>query len=257
MFRVIFLFVFATSYLFSAILDEIEKSGVFKVCIWPDYFAISYLDPRTQKLSGIDVELAKHLADFLDSELEFVSSSFATLIEDVDSKKCHIAMFGIGVTPNRLEKLRFTSPHLASDIYAITTKSNKKVNSWSDIDKKGTIVAVAKGTLHEPVMRERLKNATLVVLDSPKAREQEVRSGRADLFMTDFPFGKRVIETTEWAKLIVPNEEFHITNYAWAMRYGDDDFYNRVEEFMQLIKKDGRLLQASKNSGLFPIVLLK
>ena len=49
-------------------------------------------------------------------------------------------MFAIADTKMRREQMRFTSAHLQSDIYAITTKTNKKINSWEDIDKEGVII---------------------------------------------------------------------------------------------------------------------
>ena len=238
-------------------LDKIKQNNQIKVCIWPEYYGISYLDQRTQKLVGIDSDLAKELAKDLDVKLKFIPSSFATLVKDVNSDKCDIAMFAIGNTESRRAKLRFTTPHLSSDIYAITTKANKKINSWEDIDKKGIVVAVAKGTYHEPVMKKKLKNAQLLVVNSFKAREQEVKASRADVFMTDYPFGKRMIAKTNWAKLIIPSKTYHKTPYAWVMNYGDDKFYNRVEKFISDIKKDGRLLELAKKNGLEPIAKLK
>lgn len=151
-------------------LDKIQASKTLRVCIWPDYFAISYRDPKTRQLSGIDIDMAKALGKWLGATVEFVDSSFANLIGDVTGDRCDIAMFAVGITPLRQEKLRFTQPHLASDIYAITTKGNRRIKTWNDIDKPGTLVAVAKGTLHEPVMKEKLKQATLKVLDTPHAR---------------------------------------------------------------------------------------
>ncbi len=239
------------------ILHKVIETNKLQVCIWPEYYGISYLDQRTQKLVGIDSDLAKELAKDLNVKLEYVKSSFATLIEDITSQKCDIAMFAIGNTKARREKVKFTSAHLSSDIYAITTKSNKKINSWEDIDKKGVVVAVAKGTYHEPVMKEKLKNAQLLVVDSYKAREQEVKSGRADVFMTDYPFGKRMLAKTNWAKLIIPNSTYHMTDYAWVINYGDDKFYRRVEKFITDIREDGRLLRLSQKNGLEPIVKLK
>lgn len=238
-------------------LETIQKNNELKVCIWPEYYGISYLDPRTQTLSGIDTDLAAELAKDLGVKLTFVQSSFATLLQDIPNNKCDIAMFAIGNTPSRAQKIRFTTPHLSSDIYAITTKSNKKIQSWMDIDKKGVVVAVAKGTYHEPVMKEKLKHATLLVVNSMHAREQEVQAGRADVFMTDYPFAKRMLAKTEWAKLIEPTETYHKTPYAWAVAYGDDAFYNAVETFVQNIKQDGRLLKAAHNNGLIPIANLK
>ena len=233
-------------------LESIIKNNKLKVCIWQEYYGISYLDQRTQKLIGIDSDLAKELAKDLKVRLEYIPSSFPTLIKDINEDKCDIAMFAIGNTESRRAKIRFTTPHLSSDIYAITTKTNKRISTWEDIDKKGIIVAVAKGTYHEPVMKSKLKNATLLVVNSFKQREEEVRAGRADVFMTDYPFGKRMLEKTDWAKLIIPKETYHMTPYAWAMAYGNEDFYNKVEEFIKRVKKDNRLLNLAKKNGLLP-----
>jgi len=238
-------------------LNTILKDKNLKVCIWPNYYGISYLNQRTQKLIGIDVDLAKELAKDLQVNLEFIPSSFATLINDITQDKCDIAMFAIGNTKKRREKIRFTTPHLASDIYAITTKINKKIKNWEDIDKKGVVVSVAKGTYHETVMKQKLKNAELLVVNSYKARENSVLSGRADVFMGDYPFGKRMLAKTNWAKLIIPTETYHMTPYAWAISYGNDKFYNRIEKFIQDIKIDGRLFQYAKENGLEAIVKLK
>lgn len=237
-------------------LDKVLQAKTVRVCIWPDYFGISHRDPKTRQLSGIDVDMANAMGKSLGVAVQFVDSSFARLIDDVLQDRCDIAMFAIGITPQRQEKLRFTSPHLASDIYAITTKSNRRIRDWADIDKAGTVVAVAKGTLHEPVMREKLQAATLKVLDTPHAREQEVESGRADVFMTDFPFSIRMLKTTDWARLVKPPQTYHITSYGWAMRPGDDAWHARVEAFLQQARRDGTLRQAAERNNLLQIALL-
>lgn len=254
---VILLFLITYSWANESRLDKILETKQIKVCIWPQYYSITYVDPRTQNLTGIDSDLSKELAKDLGVNLKLVKSSFPTLINDVTSNKCDIAMFGIAKTKKRMEKLRFTTPHLKSDIYAITTKTNKKIQRWDDIDKKGIIVAVAKGTFHEPIMKKNLKNAKLVVLKGFKQREDEVQSGRADVFITDYPYSKKMLEKTQWAKLVSPDSKYFLTSYAWTTVYGDDKFYNRVEKFIKDIKKDGRLLRLAKKNGLEPIVNLK
>jgi ABC-type amino acid transport substrate-binding protein len=113
---------------------------------------------------------------------------------------------------------------------------------------------VAKGTLHEPVMRDKLKAAQLLVLDTPFAREQEVQSGRADVFMTDFPYSQRFLMNAEWARLVPPPGLYHITPYAYAVKPGDDAWLARLNGFVAAIKKDGRLMAAAKRHRLDPIV---
>jgi len=236
-------------------LERILAAKTLRACIWPDYYGISFRNPKTLQLSGIDVDLARELARELGVEIEFVDSAFATLIDDVLTDRCDLATFAIGITPERRKHLRFTQPHLASDIYGITTRSNRRVRDWSDIDRPGTLVAVAKGTLHEPIMRQKLRHAELRVLDTPHAREQEVQSGRADVFMTDYPYSRRMLESHDWARLVLPSDPYHVTPYAWAMAPGDDAFHARVERFIGTIKTDGRLLESAERHGLEPIVL--
>ena len=236
-------------------LQRIRHSKVVRVCIWPDYFGISYRDPKTQQLSGIDIDMARALGDELGARVDFIDSSFARLIDDVTAGRCDIAMFAIGITPARQAHLRFTRPHLASDIYAITSQGNRRIKTWNDIDQPGTLVAVARGTLHETVMRGKLQAATLKVLDTPHAREQEVESGRADVFMTDFPFSQRMLKTTDWARLIKPDGTYHITPYAYAMRPGDDGWHAAVERFVAGAKRRGLLQAAAERHGLTPILV--
>jgi ABC-type amino acid transport substrate-binding protein len=236
--------------------ERVLATHTLRVCIWPDYYAISYRNPRTQQLAGIDVDLAGELAKDLGVDLQFVDSSFARLLDDVGNDRCDVAMFAIGVTPARAEKLRFTQPYLASDIYAVTTKANRRIREWSDIDRPGVVVAVAKGTYHEPVMREKLKFATLAVLDTPFAREREVESGRADVFMTDYPYSRRMLQNADWARLVAPTTVYHLTPYAYAVAPGDERWLARVDRFVADIKRDGRLLAAAERHKLDPIAIL-
>ena len=235
-------------------LQAVLAAKTLRVCIWPDYYGITYRNSKTQHLTGIDVDMAKALAKDLGVQLEFIDSSFAKLVDDVTQNQCDVAMFAIGITPGRQAKLRFTQPHLASDMFGITSKTNRRIKSWADIDRAGSVVAVAKGTLHEPVMKDLLKNASLVVLDTPFAREQEVQSGRCDVFMTDYPYSQRFLANADWARLVAPESSYHITPYAYAMTPGDDIWYERLEKFVRDIKRDGRLQAAARQHHLEPIL---
>lgn len=235
-------------------LEAVVRRGEVRVCIWPDYYGITWRNPRTGRLDGIDVDMALALATDLGVAANFVDSSFATLVDDLVGDACDVAMFAIGVTPQRRARLWFTRPHLASDIYAITTRTNRRIGGWNDIDRDGTVVAVARGTLHEPIMRERLKHAELLVLDTPFAREEEVRAGRADVFMTDYPYSRRFLAGAEWARLISPPKPFHVTPYAYAVKPGDQAWLDRLDAFVAAVKADGRLEAAAARHDLTEIL---
>lgn len=252
----ILLLCLATSVSAQGRLGRILDEQLLRVCIWPDYYSISYLDPRSQRLSGIDVELAQELAQELGVGLAYVNSSFSQLVDDVLDDQCDVAMFAVGVIPERMHALSFTQPHLVSDVLAITTKANQRITSWQDLDQPGNVIAVAKGTVHEPLMERRLQHAELITPDTPQGREQEVLSGRADAFITDFPYTLRMLETTDWARLVAPDETYHLTYYAWALKPGDTEWQDYLDAFMRAIKADGRLLAAARTYGLEPAVVL-
>ena len=237
------------------VLDRIQSHRVLRVCIWPDYYGITYRHPQTQQLVGMDIELSTALARELQVRVEHVDSSFVTLIADLTSDRCDVAMFAVGVLPQRQEKLRFTQPYMRSDIYAVTTKSNRVVRQWSDIDAPGVQVAVQAGTFMEPVMAQRLRHAQLVRVQPPATRERELMAGRVDVFMTDFPYSRRMLETTDWARLVSPTSTYHMTEYAYAVAPGDLKWFNRVEQFVRDIKRDGRLLRAASRYRLESIVV--
>jgi ABC-type amino acid transport substrate-binding protein len=236
------------------VLERIRASGTVKVCIWPDYYGISWLNPRTQQLTGIDVELSAALARDLGVKLQYIDSSFPKLIENLLGDRCDIAMHAVGVLPARAEKLRFTQPYLQSDIYAIATRAGR-VKGWDDIDRPGVQVAVQAGTFMEPVMAAALKQAKLVVVRPPATREQELESGRVDVFMTDYPYSRRLLDSADWARLIAPPQPFHVLPYAYAVKPGDDDWLRRADEFVSQIKRDGRLEAAARRYGLDEILI--
>ncbi len=236
------------------VLTRLKASGELPVCIWPDYYGITFRNPYTGQLSGIDVELSEAFAKDLGVKLRYVESSFATVIDDVTKGRCDIAMFAIGVTPQRRERLAFSAAYLQSDIYGITTRSSRLVKTWDDIDQPGVAVAVQAGTFMEPVMTERLKQARLVVIRPPKTREAELAAGRIDVFMTDYPYSRRLLENADWMRLIPPPKPFHVLPYAYAVRPGDEAWLTRINSFVAAIKADGRLAAAARRNGLTDIL---
>ena len=124
----LFFIVFFTINMFSSesILNEIKAKNKIKVCVWPEYYGISFLDQRTQQFSGIDSDLARELAKDLNVNLEFIPSSFVALIDDINNNVCNIAMFAIGNTAQRREKIRFTTAHLSSDVLCNNYKKTIK-----------------------------------------------------------------------------------------------------------------------------------
>jgi len=238
-------------------LERVLASKELRACIWTEYYSISYRNPKTRELSGIDIAMTRELAREMDVKIKYVESNFAQLYESLEQDRCDIATHAIGITPERQARLQFSQPYLKSGLFAVTLKNKEGLQNWNSLDQSGRVIAVAAGTIMEGVMTKSLKKAKLLKAQPPGTREQEVLSGRADAFMTDYPYSLRMRELTDWAAVIPAPNTMPTTDYAYAFAKGDDSLLIRVNSFLSLTKKDGRLLRYAKLNKLEPIVLLK
>lgn len=238
-------------------LAAIKQAGIVRVCIWPDYYSITYRDKNNGQLIGLDIEMARELGRELGVTVQFVDSSFAKLIENLTTHQCDVAMHGVSNTPARAQQLNFSRPYMRSDIYLMTTRSNRVIKSWDDMDKPGAVIGVAAGTVAEPLLKERLKNAQVVAIRAPMTREQELEAGRIDAFTTDWAYSRRMLDHANWVKMIMPPKPFYQSDYAYATAKDDPIWSQRVDQFVASIQRDGRLLESAKRYRLDPVILTR
>ena len=234
-------------------LFEVTKSHKLRVCQFPLYYSISFRNPKTGEIDGIDADLAKELAKELDAKLEIVETSFGTFIADLQAGKCEIGMFGVGATLKRAQAVEFSKPYLITNIYVVTRKDSK-VKKWEDLDQKGIKAAASLGSYIEVYMKTYLKNAEVISIAPPNTREAELVAGRVDVDMTDFPTAIKVTDEYDWAAYVTPAEKLAVTPYAYVVPQGDQIWLNYINLFVDTIKLDGRLLQYAKKHKLDPIV---
>lgn len=236
-------------------LSAVQARGELRVCIWPDYFAISYRSPRNGQLEGMDIDLARDFARRLGVRVVFVETNFRDFMDRLDQRACDIAMFGVGITPQRAARVAFSEPTLASAVHAVTTRGSRIIRDWADLDRPGNAIAVAAGTYMEPLMRQTLHHATLEVVAPPRTREAELQSGRVDAFMSDFPYTRRMMLMHDWVRVIDPPGRFGETRYAYAVPLNEPAWLAQVNAFVAAVKADGTLELAAARHGLTPILL--
>lgn len=235
-------------------LVKIMKSQELRVCQWPGYYAITYINPTTNELEGIDIDLAHELAKELDAKVTFVPSSFATFSADLLTGKCDIGMFGLGATLNRAKAVEFSKPYLMTGVYGVVRKGGK-IASWDDVDQEGIKVGVSMGSYLESFLQGHLQNATVVSVQPPATREAELAGQRIDVVMTDYPAAHKFETEFDWAMSIAPEDDLALTPYAYAIAPGDQRWLNYINLFIETIQRDGRLQKYAEKNGMGPIVV--
>jgi cyclohexadienyl dehydratase len=168
------------------VLDQVAQRGVLRVGTTGDYKPFTYLNPETKQFEGIDIEMAKSLGKALGAKVEFVKTSWPTLMADFGEGKFDIAMGGISVNLDRQKKALFTQPYLVDGKAPIGRCADKeKFKELSDIDKPGVRVIVNPGGTNERFAKENIHSATVTVFPDNVTIFDQIAEGKADIMITD------------------------------------------------------------------------
>jgi polar amino acid transport system substrate-binding protein len=87
--------------------EPIRKAGVLRVGTSPTYPPLEFKDPMTQKLQGLDIDLAEEIARRLGLKVEWHEQSFDQLINSLDTARIDMGASGMTDIPSRREKTDF------------------------------------------------------------------------------------------------------------------------------------------------------
>ena len=167
-------------------LEQIKKSGLLRVGTTGDYAPFSVESLRTGDLRGIDIDLAKSLAESLQVRIVFVKTSWPDLMEDLTKLKYDIAMSGVSITEERSKKAYFSDPYHVGGKVPISLCSRASLFSSLDkIDKEGVTLIVNPGGTNEKFLDENINYATKILHEDNKTIFSRIIDGHADLMITD------------------------------------------------------------------------
>jgi cyclohexadienyl dehydratase len=170
----------------SSRLDDILAAGTLRVGTAGDYKPFTYFDKASGQFSGMDIELGESLGKALGVKIEFVKTSWPTLMQDFTAGKFDMAMGGISVTLERQKKAFFSVPYMREGKTPIARCENKdKFATIESIDRPGVKVIVNPGGTNERFARSNLKTADIRVHDDNTTIFDEIVNGSADLMITD------------------------------------------------------------------------
>lgn len=199
-------------------LDAVLTAGVLRVGMTGDYKPFTYFNPATNAFEGIDVDLAQSLGKAMGVKVEFVKTSWPTLMADLKADKYDVGMGGISITMDRQKVAFFTDPVMRDGKTPITRCENKeRFQTLAAIDQPGVRLIVNPGGTNERFARENTRAASITVHPDNVTIFQQIIDGKADLMMTD------AVETRLQQKLhpelcaVHPDEPFDFSEKGYLL----------------------------------------
>ena len=225
-----------------SVLEEILDRGIIRIGTAGDYMPMSYLDPDQGVYVGFDAELAQDLADDLGVEIEYVKTSWPTLVEDTLAGKFDLAICGITVTDARREQALMSDGYLGNGKTVLCRAEDAdRYTSLEAINKPEVRVMENPGGLNEKFARENLPDATLIIHDVNQEIPGLVADGEADVMITEtMEAGYYVGQDSRLAAPLI-YEPFTNGELGVLMPKGSEDLLDYVNEFLNEEKENGRI----------------
>ena len=223
-------------------LAAIKERGVLRVGTAGDYQPMSYLDPETRRYVGFDAELAEDLADALGVELEYVETSWPTLMADTLAGKFDLAICGITITDARQEQALMSDGYLGNGKTVLCRAEDAgRYTSLSAINRPEVRVMENPGGLNEKFARENLPNATLIIHDVNQEIPGLVAAGEADVMITEImEAGYYVGQDSRLAAPLI-YAPFTQGQLGVLMPKGSETLLDYVNAFLAQEKASGRI----------------
>jgi polar amino acid transport system substrate-binding protein len=142
--------------------DRIKQAGKIVIATMPNYPPITYKDPATSKLMGLDIEIGEAIGKELGLKVEWQEIAFAQMLPSLQTGRVDLVMAGMSDLPTRRDQQDFvdylrsgaqfyTSVALSKDIKSQADLCGKKVGAsrstnWpKQIEEWSQANCVAKG----------------------------------------------------------------------------------------------------------------
>jgi len=221
-------------------LEGILKKGELRVGFEAGYMPFEMTDKKGGYV-GFDIDMAKEMAKAMGVKFVPVNTAWDGIIPSLITDKFDIIMSGMTVTQERNLKINFANPYIiVGQTILINKKDKSKIKSYKDLNNPKYIVTSKLGTTGEQAVQRLIPKCTYKSFETEPEAALEVVNGKADAFVYDLPYCVVFMAQQGAGKLVFLDKPFTYEPLAWAIRKGDPDFINWLNNFLNQIKNDGR-----------------
>jgi len=194
---------------------------------------------------GFDVDMAYEMGKAIfgeggEKKVKIINTAWEGIIPSLMTHKFDIIMSGMTILQSRNLKVNFCEPYYyIGQCLLIHKKNVDKYKSYKDLNKEGVIITSKIGVTGAFTAERLMPKATLRLFKTEAEPALQVANGLADAFIYDEP-QVRVFAAMYKDKTAGLFEPITYEPLAWAIRKGDPDFLNWLNNFLRQTRGDGR-----------------
>ena len=225
-------------------LDQVKAAGKLVIGVEGTYPPFTYHDDNG-KLTGLDVELGKALAEKLGVEVEFQEAAWDSLLIGIDTGRFDTVINSVSITDERAEKYDFSDPYYYEARRVVVRADDDSINGPEDLNGK----KIATNTTNAFIPWYEENGAEVVGIDTSAEAIDLVLSGRADFLGTSVPVLNAYLDEHPdaadklKAAFVIPNSEDVI---AIPVSKGEPEFLDAINAALAELREEGILKEISE-----------
>jgi len=195
------------------------------------------------RIVGIDAEIAAAIAAKLGKELQIEDMDFNSVLVSVETGMFDMAMAGLTVTEERLERVHFTISY-ANGVQAIIVPEDSTITSVDDLFADGAFhtIGVQLSTTGDLYTTWDLEDEGLAVVERFNTGSDAIMAlvaGRVDAVIIDNQPAMAFVAMNPGLKVL--ETEFANEDYAIAINLENTALLNAINEALKALKADGTI----------------
>lgn len=200
---------------------------------------------KGDEVVGVDMDIAKAIADELGMELEIKNMDFDGALLAVQNGKVDFVAAGVSVDPERDEVMDFSHEYVNSTEVVVVNKANPTVSASSEglsgADLDGKIVAVQQGNIadiwvssEDNCVPKEIKRYTKFAQAA-----EDLKNGKVDCIVMDELPAKDLVAANE--ELIILEGTLFEDKYAIAVDEGNQELLDKINKVIDKLIEDGKI----------------
>lgn len=188
------------------------------------------------EIVGVDIDIAKEIADSLGKKLVIKDVDFDSIINELNSGKADFALAGMSILPERLKEVDFSVEYSISKQVVVTLKDNK-ISSVEDLKNKK--IAVQLGSVADIYASSNIEGATVIQQKKFLSAAQDVKSKKADCLIMDALPASELVKNNK--DLAISDIELFTDKYAAAVAKNNTELLNEINSVLERLMREGKI----------------
>lgn len=184
---------------------------------------------------GIDMDLARLIAEELGMELVIENVDFNSVVNMVVTGKADAAIAGLTITPEREEEVLFSIPYATAVQSVIVREGYEEIATLDDL--VGKIVGVQMSTTGDLFVSE-MEGVEVRQYSSGTNAAMDLAAGRVDAVMIDSAPAASIVSNIE-GLVIVDGIEMDEESYSIAFAKDNTELCEQVNAILEKLIEDG------------------